>query len=125
MVGKRILAPLLTLVLLTGWLAHGSTAMAAAPQVGADGAVLMDAETGGLLYAKNAHKRRAPASTTKVITAILALEMGNLADRVVVSSEAAKVKVGTDADCGRVTSSHWKTCSRPPSSLRQTTPRWL
>jgi len=56
----------------------------------AEGAVLMDAETGRVLWAKNPHKRLFPASTTKILTAVLALEKGKLDSTVVVSREAAE-----------------------------------
>ena len=39
---------------------------------------------------KNEHQRRAPASTTKILTAIVALEKGNLEDVVTVSRRAAR-----------------------------------
>lgn len=39
-------------------------------------AVLMDGETGRVLYGKEAYKARPNASTTKVMTCIMALEMG-------------------------------------------------
>jgi len=60
------------------------------PDVGAKGAVLMDAGSGRVLFEKEAHRRLPPASTTKIVTAILALEKGNLGDRVVVSKKAAE-----------------------------------
>lgn len=44
------------------------------PTVTAEGAVLMDAETGIVLFEKNAHKRLFPASTTKIMTALLLIE---------------------------------------------------
>jgi D-alanyl-D-alanine carboxypeptidase (penicillin-binding protein 5/6) len=40
--------------------------------------VLMDAETGRVLTSHNMHQRRAPASTTKTMTALLAVEKGDL-----------------------------------------------
>ncbi len=40
--------------------------------------VLMDAETGRVLASHNMHQRRAPASTTKTMTALLAVEKGDL-----------------------------------------------
>src|SRR3712207_4178593 len=48
------------------------------PKVSADSAVLMDATTGKLLYSKNADKAYPPASTTKIMTALLTLEKTNL-----------------------------------------------
>ncbi len=49
-------------------------------------AVLMEAETGAVLYEKAAHESAFPASTTKIMTCILALELGNLDDEVTVGS---------------------------------------
>lgn len=49
-------------------------AAAPAPPVTAQAAVAIDAETGRVLYGLNEHERRPPASTTKIMTAILALE---------------------------------------------------
>ena len=45
-----------------------------APSVSAEGAVLIDADSGRVLYEKNADKRLYPASTTKIMTALIALE---------------------------------------------------
>lgn len=57
----------------------------------ADSAVLMDAHTGQVLFAKNAYEPRPPASTTKIATALVALEMGKLDEIVTVSEKAASV----------------------------------
>jgi len=61
----------------------------AAPDIHAESAILMDAKTGQILYDKKSHTRRAPASTTKVLTAIIAIESGHLDDEVKVSMLAA------------------------------------
>lgn len=50
--------------------------------------LLMEASTGKVIYEKNAHTRMYPASTTKIMTAILVLENGNLTDTVTVSENA-------------------------------------
>lgn len=50
--------------------------------VTAEAAVLMDMKSGEFLYSKNMHKKLYPASTTKILTAIITLESGSL-DRVV------------------------------------------
>lgn len=59
------------------------------PYLTARAAILFENTTGTVLYAKNPHEQRAPASTTKILTAILALELGNLDDIVTVSRYAA------------------------------------
>ena len=59
------------------------------PELYARSAVLMDADSGRILFAKNGQEQRAMASTTKIMTCILALENGDLSDEVAVSAEAA------------------------------------
>jgi D-alanyl-D-alanine carboxypeptidase (penicillin-binding protein 5/6) len=55
-------------------------------------ALLMDAATGKILYQKDADLRLPPASTTKVVTAILALESGRkLSESLTVSKAATRV----------------------------------
>lgn len=44
--------------------------------VGAEGAILVNAKTGAILYEKNAYIPHFPASTTKIATAIYALKLG-------------------------------------------------
>lgn len=58
------------------------------PQIGAQSAILMDVNTGVILYSKNIHERLYPASITKIMTALLAMEKGNLDDMVTFSREA-------------------------------------
>ncbi len=58
-----------------------------APQEQARAALLLDVSTGRVLYEKNAGERVAPASTTKMMTALLALERGNLTDMVTVEAD--------------------------------------
>ncbi|MDE6026010.1 MAG: D-alanyl-D-alanine carboxypeptidase [Lachnospiraceae bacterium] len=60
-------------------------------QLYAISAVLMDGDTGRILYEKNGSEVRAMASTTKIMTLILTLEYGNTDDIVTVSSYAAKM----------------------------------
>lgn len=58
------------------------------PQISAQSAILMDANTGVILYSKNIHERLYPASTTKIMTCLLAMEQGNLDDMVEFSHDA-------------------------------------
>ncbi|MBI2902091.1 MAG: D-alanyl-D-alanine carboxypeptidase [Candidatus Methylomirabilis oxyfera] len=57
-------------------------------ELGAAASVLMDANTGTLLFAKNSRERLPPASTTKIMTALLILEEGRLDDWVVITERA-------------------------------------
>ena len=56
----------------------------------ATSALLMDADSGRVLYEKNGREQRANASTTKIMTCILALEYGNPEDIVTFSTNAAR-----------------------------------
>ena len=58
-------------------------------EIGAKGAVLIDFETGRVLWEKNSEEPLAMASTTKIMTAITAIEKGNLSDTVTISQRAA------------------------------------
>lgn len=58
------------------------------PAITAESAILMDVDTGSILYAKNIHERSYPASTTKLLTCLIAMERGNLDDMVSFSHEA-------------------------------------
>ncbi|MGI9951851.1 D-alanyl-D-alanine carboxypeptidase family protein [Moorellaceae bacterium AZ2] len=73
------------------WLVFPFNAWAGEPQIQAESAVLMDALTGQVLWSKNPHERLPQASTTKITTAIVALERGNLTDLVRASKKAAEV----------------------------------
>ncbi|MHB1132385.1 MAG: D-alanyl-D-alanine carboxypeptidase family protein [Chloroflexota bacterium] len=55
-------------------------ARTAAPAVGAGAWAIVDGSTGELVAGKNARQRLAPASTTKIATAIVAIERGRLED---------------------------------------------
>lgn len=57
----------------------------------AQSAVLMDADSGRILYGKNEDEIMANASTTKILTCILALEMGDLEGYAKVSKVAARM----------------------------------
>lgn len=58
------------------------------PSPSADHYILMEETTGRVLLEENAHERVPVASITKLMTAAVALQYGNLDDRIVVSEEA-------------------------------------
>ncbi|WP_196603121.1 D-alanyl-D-alanine carboxypeptidase family protein [Pectinatus frisingensis] len=66
---------------------------AAAPEYGltAKSAILIEASTGRVIFEKNADAREYPASMTKILTAILSLEMSSPDDIVHIADEAADV----------------------------------
>ena len=61
------------------------------PKISSSSAVVMDRLSGRVLYEKGAFIRRPMASTTKIMTAILALEKGKPLDIITVSERAARV----------------------------------
>ena len=64
-------------VLLAAIVVLGTSAMpiyAAKPAITAEAVILIDAETGNVLFEKNPDKKMYPASTTKIMTALVALE---------------------------------------------------
>ncbi|WP_408006578.1 D-alanyl-D-alanine carboxypeptidase family protein [Pseudalkalibacillus sp. A8] len=60
-------------------------AHAEGPGVYAQGAILMEQESGRVLYGKNEHQKMRIASITKIMTAILAIESGKMEETVTVS----------------------------------------
>lgn len=54
----------------------------------ADGILLIDVKTGKILYDKNKHQPLYPASITKGLTALMALEYGQMDDIVITSEKA-------------------------------------
>ncbi len=92
-----------TLLLIGNSILYGYTAVQAEEipeelsNLHAQSAVLMDADSGRVLFEKNGYERRAMASTTKIMTCILALERGDLKSMVTISKQAAsqpKVHLG-------------------------------
>src|SRR5262245_55715924 len=61
----------------------------AQPEVTARGAIIVDADTGAVIWEMNADQPLPPASTTKVMTAVLALQSHRLDQELVVSANAA------------------------------------
>lgn len=59
-----------------------------APSINSEAAIVLEANTGKILYEKNAETRMYPASLTKIATAIYAIENGDLNDTVTVSEKA-------------------------------------
>ncbi len=58
------------------------------PTINSESAILIEANSGAILYEKNAHETLYPASLTKIATAIYAIEKGQLDDIVTVSANA-------------------------------------
>ena len=86
---RKIMVILLIILLL---LPAGNTLALEAPKVTARAAIVLDQKTGRILFSKNAYEQLPMASTTKIMTAILAIESGKLQDVVTVSENAALVE---------------------------------
>ena len=60
------------------------------PQISSEAAILIDANTCTVLFEKNSNTKMYPASTTKILTAIIAIEKCDLSDVVTVHNSAIK-----------------------------------
>lgn len=58
------------------------------PEINAEAAVVMDADSGAVLYQKNMDKKEYPASTTKIMTGLLAIENSSPDETVTFSHDA-------------------------------------
>lgn len=77
-----------TIILLLLFLTTYSISFADNLNLTAESAILIDVDTGQVLYEKNPHLKLHPASTTKIMTGILAIELGNFNDIVTVDDES-------------------------------------
>ena len=80
---KKILIVLITFLIL-----FSNSCFAVEPEIASSSAILVEESTGKILYEKNAYEKMYPASTTKVMTAILTLENCNLDEMATVSHNA-------------------------------------
>lgn len=87
MLQKRIIHIFIVMLVL---LTFNSQVWAGEPQIIGETAVLLDAKSGAVLYGKEEHKKMYPASTTKVLTALLALEHSGLTDQVTIGPNPIK-----------------------------------
>ncbi|MDF2474220.1 MAG: putative secreted protein [Anaerocolumna sp.] len=74
------------------------------PEVFSEAAIVMEASTGAILYSKNVHDSYYPASITKILTALIAIENSSLGETVTFSREAIfdvdldSSRIGIDVD---------------------------
>lgn len=85
----RMLLILAVAALLASAVSPGAAAAPRPIATNAEAAALIDVESGRLLYSHNGDKRMRIASLTKIMTAIVAIENGDLSDIVKTSSRAA------------------------------------
>ncbi|MEO0017347.1 MAG: hypothetical protein RLZZ522_630 [Verrucomicrobiota bacterium] len=68
----------------------GAVPLTPPPPVAAESAIVIDPQSGRVLYAKNADVPRAVASTQKIVTALCVLEAGNIDQPVVITASDTK-----------------------------------
>lgn len=90
----KIISFTLTIILLSSLTPQTSYAKNS-PRINSHAAVVIDQMSGRVLYGKNENKILPMASTTKIVTALVAIEKGNLNDKVTISKKAASVKGST------------------------------
>lgn len=79
---KSIVIIVIMLILNLNLAVYGQSNDLLKEDINAQSAILINGETGEILFEKNMHKKMYPASTTKILTGILALEQGDL-DKIV------------------------------------------
>ena len=87
---KRVFCLLMTILIfvqLSPIVAEASTV----PEIKAESAVLIDVDSGKILYEKDIHKQAYPASMTKILTAVLVLENLDLDETVTVGDEVKNI----------------------------------
>ncbi len=85
---KFHLTYIMAVILTVAALSTPVSAESSKPFPTAEAAILMDASTGQVLYSKNSDKRMYPASITKLLTALVAIELLNPADILTFSEDA-------------------------------------
>ena len=93
--GKTLLA--LTLCFFSLFFSCRSAWAIQEPTLYAEAAILIDAATGQVLYEKNSRRQMPPASLTKILTCLLAMEEGNAGDLITIPQEATQLMPGSAA----------------------------
>lgn len=88
---KKISSLILLWVIVTSTFVYGSEDIKNI-EVGGEAAIVMDVETGRILYEKNIHKKLPMASTTKIMTALLAIENLPLDQHIKINSKAQGIE---------------------------------
>jgi serine-type D-Ala-D-Ala carboxypeptidase (penicillin-binding protein 5/6) len=89
---RRVKAYICTVFILSLIFSSLNGTAEAAPSVSAQRAIVIDQDTGRVLYEKDAHTQSRIASITKIMTAILAIESGKMDETVEVSNNAVRAE---------------------------------
>ncbi|MCA0172032.1 D-alanyl-D-alanine carboxypeptidase family protein [Bacillus sp. RAR_GA_16] len=91
MIEKHYAQLIVAVILLIGFIPN--TAFAEdAPNIQSETAILMDGKTGQVLYGKNSKDAMYPASITKIVTALMAVNSNKMDEMVTVSANAREVE---------------------------------
>lgn len=74
---------------------YAEESWSAGPDINTESAIVMEADTGTVLYEKNVHERLYPASITKIMTCLLAVENCDLAEQVTFSYDSVHKTEGS------------------------------
>ena len=74
MKNKKLIVSFLIVFIVQIFLGNMSFALENNIEISAPSAILIESKTGRILYEKNSEEKRYPASTTKIMTALLTLE---------------------------------------------------
>ncbi|SOC40932.1 D-alanyl-D-alanine carboxypeptidase family protein [Ureibacillus acetophenoni] len=90
---RKIILLMITLIVINSFITLKTYAQdePSSPKLISEAAIVLEANSGQVLYEKNAKQQMYPASLTKIATAIYAIEKGNLNDVVTVSDNARNV----------------------------------
>lgn len=78
-----------------GLLVHAEVAWPQGPEITWNNAIVMEANSGAVLYEKNAHEEHYPASITKILTALLAVENSTMEEKVTFSYDSVHKTEGS------------------------------
>lgn len=76
-----------------------SSSSSAGPQITAETAIVADANSGYIYYQKNMHQKMYPASITKILTGLVAVENGKDSDVITINGDIGK---GMPSDAARI-----------------------
>lgn len=89
-VNKRLIIIMLLITFI--WMNISSIVIAAPLRVDAGSSIAIDVKTGAVLFDQNSHRVVAMASTTKIVTCLVALKYGNLDEEVEISKTAVSIR---------------------------------
>lgn len=78
---------------------ESTNTVAKGPDIVSESAIVMDADTGQIIYEKNAHKKMYPASITKILTALIAIENADINSTITMTDDAVW---GIDRDSSHI-----------------------